>query len=86
MSNTKETIGEKLLNLCFEIFYIALFVLQMLPSLAICLLGCNNPISWAACVVGVATMVIQSIKFPCALTMFWRSAMIAATLAVIIVF
>jgi hypothetical protein len=85
MSNAKENILTKLYDVGFSIFYFALFPLQMLPGIAIMLLELSNPWLWITCVVGIAAMVIQSIKFPSFQNSIWRNAAIASMIVAFVV-
>jgi hypothetical protein len=79
------TIKEKISDFVFGTFYIALFILQMLPSFVLMLVEVSNMWFWIACGIGLAALIAQAIKFPCFTTRMWNSASIGAVIGAIVV-
>ncbi len=80
----KEKIKEKLSDIGFSIFYISLFVFQVIPAFTIVFLEITNPWLWISCILGLIAMIVQAIKFECHNSMMWRAGMIGGVLFAII--
>ena len=79
-----ENFKAKFEDVLFFIFYVSLFVLQALPSFVAAFVGSMSVIFWIACAVGVISMVLQFIKFPCVATRMWNCGMVAFTIVTIL--
>ena len=70
-------VKEKFSDILFFIFYVSLFTFQVLPSWAAAFMEITSVWFWAFCFVGLAAMIVQTIKFPCFNVRIWNSGMIA---------
>jgi hypothetical protein len=80
-----QTTKEKISDLLFGAFYIALFVLQMIPSFIIMFIGINTIWFWIICGIGLAALITQVIQFPCFITRVWNIASVGAVIGAIVV-
>ena len=65
-------------DICFGIFYIGLFILELLPCVAFLFLELSDPWLWISCIVSLVAMIVQSIFFECHNMRFYRAIIIAA--------
>ena len=79
-----ENIKTKIEDVLFFVFYVALFVLQVIPSFVAAFIEPTSAVFWIACVVGVIALIVQFIKFPCVATRMWNCGMVAFTITTIL--
>ena len=84
MKAKKEKFVEMLQEIGFFIFYISLFIFQMLPSFLLIFLELNNPWFWISIVLCIVAIIVQEKNFGCHNSMFWHTASIGAVLEVAI--
>ena len=82
MQINKKKFVEILQNIGFFMFYISLFIFQMLPSFLLIFLELNSPWFWISIVLCVVAIIVQEKNFGCHNSMFWHTASIGAIIGV----
>ena len=79
-----ENIKTKIEDALFSIFYVGLFVAQLIPSIVAAFVGIESFMFLAACVIGGIAMALQFIKFPCVATRMWNCGMFALVIVTVL--
>ena len=79
-----ENIKTKFEDILFVVFYIGLFVAQLIPSIVAAFIGIESFMFLAACIIGGVAMALQFVKFPCVATRMWNCGMFALVIITVL--